>query len=138
MGLGGLGHGGSSWRLRWAQKTVLFTSSPGKKAAALALGASDVVVSRDADAMAKQAGRFDFILDTVSANHDINALLGCAASRWNAVSSVREQSHPALSAFWSTIMARRRIAGSLIGGIARDRKKMLDFCGQHNIVSDIG
>lgn len=135
VGLGGLGHMGLKLAVAMGAETVLFTSSPGKKAAALALGASDVVVSRDADAMAKQAGRFDFILDTVSANHDINALLG-ALRRDGTLCLVGAPEHPHQLSAFGLIMARRRIAGSLIGGIA-ETQEMLDFCGQHNIVSDI-
>ncbi len=135
VGLGGLGHMAVKLAVAMGAETVLFTSSPGKKAAAQTLGASEVVVSRDAEAMAKQAGRFDLILDTVSATHDINALIG-ALRRDGTLCLVGAPEHPHQLAAFGLIMARRRIAGSLIGGIA-ETQEMLDFCGQHNIVSDI-
>jgi uncharacterized zinc-type alcohol dehydrogenase-like protein len=116
-------------------ETVLFTTSPGKAGDARRLGADEVVVSRDGDAMARQAGRFDFILDTVSAPHDINAYLDLLKREGTltllGIPPAGVQVMP-----FSLIRGRRRLAGSLIGGI-RETQEMLDFCGEHGIACDI-
>ena len=135
VGLGGLGHMGVKFAHALGAHVVLFTTSPNKKDDALRLGADEVVVSRDANEMAKHAGSFDFILDCVSADHDINALLGMLRRDGNlTLVGAPEKPFP-VSAF-PLIFARRSLSGSLIGGIA-ETQEMLDFCGKHNITSDV-
>jgi uncharacterized zinc-type alcohol dehydrogenase-like protein len=135
VGLGGLGHMGVKFAHALGAHVVLFTTSPGKKDDALRLGADEVVISKNADEMAKQAGSFDFILDAVSADHDINALLGLLRRDGNlTLVGAPEKPFP-VSAF-NLIFARRSLSGSLIGGIA-ETQEMLDFCGKHNITSDV-
>ena len=114
---------------------VVFTTSPGKTEDALRLGAHEVVVSRNADEMQKHAGSFDFILDTVSAKHDINAYLNLLRLDGN-ITLVGAPEKPLEVAAFSLIMARRSLSGSNIGGIA-ETQEMLDFCGEHNITADV-
>jgi alcohol dehydrogenase (NADP+) len=135
VGLGGLGHMGVKFAHALGAHTVLFTTSPNKKDDALRLGADEVVISRNADEMAKHAGSFDFILDCVSADHDIAALLGLLRRDGNlTLVGAPEKPFP-VSAF-NLIMGRRGLSGSLIGGIA-ETQEMLDFCGKHNITADV-
>jgi uncharacterized zinc-type alcohol dehydrogenase-like protein len=135
VGLGGLGHMALKFAHAFGAETVLFTTSPGKAGDARRLGADEVVVSRDRDAMARQAGRFDFILDTVSAQHDINAYLDLL-KRDGTLTLVGVPPEGVQVMPFSLIGGRRRLAGSLIGGI-RETQEMLDFCGEHGIVCDI-
>jgi alcohol dehydrogenase (NADP+) len=135
VGLGGLGHMGVKFAHALGAHVVLFTTSPGKKDDALRLGADEVVISKNADEMAKHAGSFDFILDCVSANHDINALLGLLRRDGNICIVGAPETPLAVSAF-PLIFARRSLSGSLIGGIA-ETQEMLDFCGKHNITADV-
>ncbi len=135
VGLGGLGHMGLKLAHAMGADVTLFTTSPGKAEDARRLGANHVVLSRDPDAMASQAARFDFILDCVSAQHDINAYLQLL-KRDGALVQVGAPSDPLPVAVFSLIMGRRTFAGSLIGGIA-ETQEMLDFCAEHGIVSDI-
>jgi len=136
VGLGGLGHMGLKFAHAFGAHTVLFTTSAGKSADAKRLGADEVVVSRDAEAMAKQAGRFDFILNTVAVSHDMDPYLA-ALKRDGTLCLVGAPEHPSKSPDVMTILSkRRRLVGSMIGGIP-ETQEMLDFCGQHNIVSDI-
>jgi uncharacterized zinc-type alcohol dehydrogenase-like protein len=114
---------------------VLFTTSPGKKDDALRLGADEVVISRNADEMAKHAGSFDFILDCVSADHDINALLGLLRRDGN-ICLVGAPEKPLSVAAFNLLFGRRSLSGSPIGGIA-ETQEMLDFCGANNITSDV-
>ena len=114
---------------------VVFTTSPGKTEDALRLGAHEVVVSRNADEMQKHAGSFDFILDTVSAKHDINAYLNLLRLDGN-ITLVGVPEKPLEVAAFSLIMGRRSLSGSNIGGIA-ETQEMLDFCGEHNITADV-
>jgi uncharacterized zinc-type alcohol dehydrogenase-like protein len=135
VGLGGLGHMGVKFARAFGAHVVVFTTSPKKTEDALRLGADDVVVSRDADAMRKQAGSFDFILDTVSGEHDINAYINLLRREGN-LTLVGAPAKPfAVSAF-SLLMGRRSVSGSNIGGIA-ETQEMLDFCGAKGIVADI-
>jgi uncharacterized zinc-type alcohol dehydrogenase-like protein len=135
VGLGGLGHMGVKLAHALGAHVVLFTTSPGKKEDALRLGADEVVISKNSDEMAKHAGSFDFILDAVSADHDINALLGLLRRDGNlTLVGAPEKPFP-VSAF-NLIFARRSLSGSLIGGIA-ETQEMLDFCGKHNITADV-
>ncbi len=115
--------------------TVLFTTSPNKKDDALRLGADEVVISRDANEMAKHAFSFDFMLDCVSADHDINALLGLLRRDGN-LTLVGAPEKPLAVASFNLIFGRRSLSGSPIGGIA-ETQEMLDFCGDHNITADV-
>jgi uncharacterized zinc-type alcohol dehydrogenase-like protein len=135
VGLGGLGHMGVKFAHALGAHTVVFTTSPGKQDDALRLGADEVVLSRDANQMAKHAGSFDFILDAVSANHDINAYINLLARDGNLTLVGAPEKPLAVSAF-GLIMGRRSLSGSPIGGIP-ETQEMLDFCGQHNITSDV-
>ena len=135
VGLGGLGHMGVKFARAFGAHVVVFTTSPDKKEDALRLGADEVVVSRNADEMQQHAGSFDFILDTVSANHDINAYLNLLRLDGN-ITLVGAPEKPLEVAAFSLIMARRSLSGSNIGGIA-ETQEMLDFCGEHNITADV-
>jgi uncharacterized zinc-type alcohol dehydrogenase-like protein len=135
VGLGGLGHMGVKFAHALGAHTVLFTTSPNKKEDALRLGADEVVVSRNPDEMAKHAGSFDFILDAVSADHDINALLGLLARDGN-LTLVGAPEKPMPVSSFNLIFGRRSLSGSPIGGLA-ETQEMLDFCGQHNITADV-
>jgi uncharacterized zinc-type alcohol dehydrogenase-like protein len=135
VGIGGLGHMGVKFARAFGAHVVVFTTSPDKKEDALRLGADEVVVSRNADEMQQHAGSFDFILDTVSANHDINAYLNLLRLDGN-ITLVGAPEKPLEVAAFSLIMARRSLSGSNIGGIA-ETQEMLDFCGEHNITADV-
>jgi uncharacterized zinc-type alcohol dehydrogenase-like protein len=135
VGLGGLGHMGVKFAHALGARVVVFTTSPSKKDDALRLGADEVVISRNADEMAKHAGSFDFILDAVSADHDINAYIGLLRRDGNLTLVGAPEKPLALAAF-GLIMGRRSLSGSPIGGIA-ETQEMLDFCGKHNITSDV-
>ena len=132
VGLGGLGHMGVKFAHAFGAHVVVFTTSPGKKEDALRLGADEVVVSRNADEMQKHAGSFDFILDAVSADHDINAYINLLGRDGNITLVGAPEKPLAVSAF-GLIFGRRSLSGSLIGGIA-ETQEMLDFCGaaQHH------
>jgi uncharacterized zinc-type alcohol dehydrogenase-like protein len=136
VGLGGLGHMGVRFARAFGAEVSLFTTSPGKADDARRLGADEVVVSRDADAMRRHAGRFDFILDTVAAPHDLDAYLTLLKRDGTlCLVGVPDRPHPAPSAA-NLVMRRRQLAGSLIGGIP-ETQEMLDFCAERGIVSDI-
>jgi uncharacterized zinc-type alcohol dehydrogenase-like protein len=135
VGLGGLGHMGVKFAHALGAHVVLFTTSPNKKDDALRLGANEVVISRDANAMARHAGSFDFILDAVSADHDINALLGLLRRDGN-LTLVGAPEKPLAVAAFNLLFGRRSLSGSPIGGTV-ETQEMLDFCGQHNLTSDV-
>jgi uncharacterized zinc-type alcohol dehydrogenase-like protein len=135
VGLGGLGHMGLKFAHALGAHTVLFTTSPGKKDDALRLGADEVVISRNADEMAKHAGSFDFILDAVSADHDMNALIGLLKRDGN-ICLVGAPEKPLSIAAFGLLFGRRSLSGSPIGGIA-ETQEMLDFCSKHNITADV-
>ena len=135
VGLGGLGHMGVKFARAFGAHVVLFTTSPGKIADGLRLGAHEVVVSKDADAMKKHTASFDFILDAVSAQHDINSYLSLLKLD-GTLTLVGAPENPLPVSAFNLILPRRNFAGSAIGGIA-ETQEMLDFCGQHKIVSDI-
>jgi len=135
VGLGGLGHMGVKFAHALGAHTVVFTTSPGKKDDALRLGADEVVISRNADEMQKHAGSFDFILDAVSAEHDINAYIQLLRRDGNLTLVGAPEKPMPVSAF-GLLFARRSLSGSLIGGIA-ETQEMLDFCGAHNITADV-
>jgi uncharacterized zinc-type alcohol dehydrogenase-like protein len=135
VGLGGLGHMGVKFAHALGAHVVVFTTSPSKKEDALRLGADEVVISRNADEMAKHTGSFDFILDAVSADHDINAYINLLRRDGNLTLVGAPEKPLALAAF-GLIMGRRSLSGSPIGGIP-ETQTMLDFCGQHNITADV-
>ena len=114
---------------------VVFTTSQGKKEDALRLGAHEVIISTIPEEMQKHAGTFDFILDTVSAEHDINAYLNMLGLDGNMTLVGAPEKPLAVSAF-ALIFGRKSLSGSLIGGI-RETQEMLDFCGAHNITADV-
>jgi len=135
VGLGGLGHMAVKFAVALGAEVTLFTTSPGKIEDGKRLGAHRVVISRDADAMAAEANRFDFILDAVSADHDINAYLALLKQDGHMVLVGLPEKPMSIGAF-SLVAKRRSLAGSAIGGI-QETQEMLDFCGKHNITSDI-
>jgi uncharacterized zinc-type alcohol dehydrogenase-like protein len=135
VGLGGLGHMGVKFAHALGAHVVVFTTSPDKKEDALRLGADEVVVSRNSDEMQQHANSFDFILDTVAANHDINAYLNLLRLDGN-ITLVGAPPKPLEVAAFSLIMGRRNLSGSNIGGIA-ETQEMLDFCSEHNITADV-
>ncbi|MDF3057640.1 MAG: alcohol dehydrogenase [Rariglobus sp.] len=135
VGLGGLGHMGTKFARAFGAEVFVFTTSPNKKADALRLGAHGVIVSKNADEMAKHAGTFDFILDCVSADHDINAYLGMLAPDGN-LTLVGAPEKPLPVAAFGLIFGRKSLSGSPIGGLP-ETQEMLDFCGKHNITADI-
>ena len=135
VGLGGLGHMGVKLAKAFGAHVVVFTTSPNKVEDALRLGADEVVNSKNADEMKKHLNSFHFILDTVSAQHDINAYL-LLLKRDGNLTQVGVPAEPLSLNVGSLIFGRRSLSGSLIGGI-KETQEMLDFCGKHNITSDI-
>lgn len=135
VGLGGLGHMAVKFAHALGAHVVVFTTSPGKREDAMRLGADEVVLSRDVNAMRAHTGSFDFILDAVSADHDINAYLQLLRRDGHLTLVGAPQKPLPVSAF-GLIFARRSLSGSLIGGIA-ETQEMLDFCGSHNITADV-
>ena len=135
VGLGGLGHMGVKLARAFGARVVVFTTSPGKKEDALRLGADEVVISRNADEMENHAGSFDFILDTIAADHDINAYINLLGRDGNITLVGAPEKPLAVSAF-ALLFGRRSLSGSIIGGIA-ETQEMLDFCGEHNITADV-
>ena len=135
IGLGGLGHMGVKFAHALGAQVVVFTTSPGKKADALRLGADEVVLSNNANEMQKHIGSFDIILDAVSANHDINAYLRLLRRDGTIVLVGAPEKPLSVSAF-GLIFGRHSLSGSPIGGLA-ETQEMLDFCGKHNITSDV-
>jgi uncharacterized zinc-type alcohol dehydrogenase-like protein len=135
VGLGGLGHMGLKFAHAFGAHTVLFTTSPSKAEDAKRLGADEVVVSKNANEMQKHASSFDFILDTASADHDLNPYLALLKLN-GTMTLVGAPEKPAPVAAFNLIMGRRSLAGSGIGGI-RETQEMLDFCAEHGLTSDI-
>jgi uncharacterized zinc-type alcohol dehydrogenase-like protein len=135
VGLGGLGHMAVKFAHALGAHTVVFTTSPNKKDDALSLGAEEVVLSHDADQMNKHAGSFDFILDAVSADHDVNAYIQLLSRDGNITLVGGVDKPHAVSAF-GLLLKRRSISGSVIGSIV-ETQEMLDFCGKHNITADV-
>lgn len=134
VGLGGLGHMAVKLAKAIGAHVTVLSHSPGKQTDARRLGADDFVATREAAVFKTHAGRFDFILDTVSAQHDYNAYLGLL--RRDGTMVVVGLPEPSAVAAGVLIMGRRRLAGSLIGGI-RETQEMLDFCAAHGVASDI-
>jgi uncharacterized zinc-type alcohol dehydrogenase-like protein len=135
VGLGGLGHMGVKFAKAFGAEVVVFTTSPHKRDDARRLGADDVVVSTNAEDMARHAGTFDFILDCVSAKHDVNALLWQLKPDGK-MTLVGAPEQPLEVSAFSLLVGRRSLSGSNIGGIA-ETQEMLDFCGTHGITSDV-
>ena len=135
VGLGGLGHVGVKLAKAMGAYVVVFTTSATKVEDALRLGADEVVNSKNADEMQKHLNSFHFILDTVSAQHDINAYLLLLRRDGN-LTQVGVPPEPLLLSVGSLIFGRRSMSGSLIGGI-KETQEMLDFCGKHNVTADI-
>src|SRR5215213_1029220 len=135
VGIGGLGHMGVKLAKAMGAEVIVFTTSTSKVEDAKRLGADDVVLSKDAKQMGRYAGKLHFVLDAVSAQHDINAYLSLLRVN-GTLALVGAPEHPLPVAAFSLIPYRRNFAGSMIGGIA-ETQEMLDFCGKHNIVSDI-
>jgi uncharacterized zinc-type alcohol dehydrogenase-like protein len=135
VGLGGLGHMAVKFARAFGAHVVVFTTSPNKTEDALRLGAHEVVLSRNAEEMRKHAGSFDFILDAVSAEHDLNAYLHLLGRDGN-LTLVGAPAKPLPVSAFALIMGRRSLSGSNIGGLA-ETQEMLDFCGTHNITADV-
>tara|TARA_B110000438_G_C15431357_1_gene486292 strand:- start:55 stop:651 length:597 start_codon:yes stop_codon:yes gene_type:complete len=135
VGLGGLGHMGVKFAHAMGARTIMITTSPEKGEDAKALGADDVLLSTDAEKMAKWAGKFDFLLNTIPVAHDINPYIDllkfdstlCIVG---AIGEFKSLQSPQM------VFGRRAVAGSLIGGI-KETQEMFDFCGEHNITSDV-
>ena len=135
VGLGGLGHMGVKLAKAMGAEVIVFTTSLSKVEDAKRLGADDVVLSKDATEMKRYAGKLHFVLDAVSAQHDINEYLKLLRVD-GSLALVGAPEHPLPVSAFSLIPNRRSFAGSMIGGIP-ETQEMLDFCGEHNIVSDI-
>jgi alcohol dehydrogenase (NADP+) len=135
VGLGGLGHMGVKFANAFGAHVVLFTTSANKTADALRLGAHEVVVSKNAEEMQKHANSFDFILDTVSAEHDLNAYVALL-KRDGTLTLVGAPPVPSPVSAFGLILGRHQLAGSAIGGI-RETQEMLDFCAERGITSDV-
>jgi len=135
VGLGGLGHMGVKIAHALGAHVVVFTTSPNKKEDALRLGADEVVISKNANEMEKHATSFDFILDAVSAEHDINAYLNLLRRDGNLTLVGAPEKPLAVSAF-GLIFGRRSLSGSPIGGLV-ETQEMLDFCSEHQITADV-
>lgn len=135
VGLGGLGHMGVKFAKAFGAQVVVFTTSPNKKDDALRLGAHEVIISTDPEQMRQHVGSFDFILDTIAADHDINAYLQMLGLDGNLTLVGAPETPLQVSAF-ALLFGRKSLSGSLIGGI-KETQEMLDFCGEHNITSDV-
>jgi uncharacterized zinc-type alcohol dehydrogenase-like protein len=135
VGLGGLGHMGVKFANALGANVVLFTTSAGKVADAKRVGAHEVIISRDAAEMSKHAGTFDFILDTVPANHDLNQYINLLKLD-GTMTQVGAPPNPVSIAVGGLLFKRRRLAGSIIGGI-RETQEMLDFCAANNVIADV-
>ena len=135
IGLGGLGHMGVKFAKALGAHVVMITTSPEKGKDALRLGADEVLVSRDAEAMAKAAGSFNFLLNTIPVGHDINPYLTLLKLDGAMVMVGALTALDPLMGY-NLIGGRKTVAGSAIGGMA-ETQEMLDFCAEHNIVSDV-
>jgi len=135
VGLGGLGHMGVKFAKAFGARVVLFTTSASKTTEALRLGADEVVVSKNEAEMQKHAGSFDFILDTASGEHNLNAYLQLV-KRDGTLTLVGAPEKPVPLNIFNLLFRRRQLAGSIIGGI-RETQEMLDFCAERGITADI-
>jgi uncharacterized zinc-type alcohol dehydrogenase-like protein len=134
VGLGGLGHMGVKLAEAMGARVTVLSHSPGKREDALMLGADDFIATSEPGVFEKNAGRFDFILDTVSAQHDYNSYLNLL--RRDGTMVLVGLPDPAPLSALPLLMGRRRLAGSAIGGI-RETQEMLDFCAEHGVASDV-
>jgi uncharacterized zinc-type alcohol dehydrogenase-like protein len=134
-GLGGLGHMALKLAHSFGAHTVQFTTSPSKVQDAKRLGADEVILSTDPAQMKKHEGTFDFILDTVSAKHDLNALVGMLKRDGHLVLVGLPPEAPNIMPYM-LIHGRKSISGSLVGGI-KETQEMLDYCAEHGICADI-
>ena len=135
VGLGGLGHMGVKFARAVGAHVVVFTRSDSKVEDAMRLGAHEVVNSTDPEAMAAHMGTFDFILDTVSADHDLNQYIQLLGMNGN-MTLVGAPENPAPVSAFALLFGRKSLSGSLIGGI-KETQEMLDFCGEHDITADV-
>ena len=135
VGLGGLGHMGVKFARAFGARVVVFTTSPNKKEDALRLGAHEVIISSNIEEMQNHAGTFDFILDTIAVDHDINAYINMLGRDGNITLVGAPEKPLAVSAF-ALLFGRRSLSGSIIGGL-KETQEMLDFCGEHNITADV-
>lgn len=135
VGLGGLGHMAVKFAHTFGAHVVVFTTSSNKKGDALNLGADEVVVSRNPEELNKHLASFDFIIDTVSAEHDINVYLQLLRPDGN-MALVGASYKPHAVSATSLLFNRRSLSGSLIGGIA-ETQEMLEFCSKHDITADV-
>ncbi len=135
VGLGGLGHMGVKFARAFGARVVVFTTSPGKREDALRLGAHEVIISTNPEEMQQHAGSFNFILDTIAAEHDLNAYLGMLGRDGN-LTLVGAPETPFPVSGFALLFGRRSLSGSLIGGL-KETQEMLDFCGAHNITADV-
>ena len=135
VGLGGLGHMGLKFAHAFGAHTVLFTTSPNKSADAKRMGADEIVISKNDAEMQKHVNTFDFILDTVSADHDLNTYVNLL-KRDGTMTLVGAAPTPPPTPTFGLLMKRRQLAGSAIGGI-HETQGMLDFCAEHGITSDV-
>ena len=135
LGLGGLGHMAVKLGAAMGAEVTMLSGSPSKKADAQRLGAHEFALTSDAAAMAKLAGRFDAIVDTVSGSHDLNAYLNLLATEGTLV-MVGASPQPLPVSPFALILQRRKIAGSLIGGVA-ETQEMLDFCAKNKVLADV-
>ncbi len=135
VGLGGLGHMGVKFARAFGAHVAVFTTSPHKKEDAIRLGAHEVIISSNAEEMGAHAGTFNFILDTIAADHDINAYINMLGRDGN-ITLVGAPETPLQVSAFALLFGRKSLSGSLIGGIA-ETQEMLDFCAEHNITSDV-
>ena len=135
VGLGGLGHMGVKFARAFGAHVVVFTTSPNKKEDAIRLGAHEVIISTNAEEMRAHAGTFNFILDTIAADHDINSYINMLGRDGN-ITLVGAPETPLQVSAFALLFGRKSLSGSLIGGIA-ETQEMLDFCAEHSITSDV-
>jgi uncharacterized zinc-type alcohol dehydrogenase-like protein len=135
VGLGGLGHMGVKLAKAMGAHVALFTTSESKRKDALRLGADEVILSRSKEEMAKHTGTFQFILDCVAAEHDVNAYLQLLDLNGK-ITLVGAPEKPLPVSAFALLFGNKTLSGSIIGGIA-ETQDMLDFCGQHNITADV-
>jgi uncharacterized zinc-type alcohol dehydrogenase-like protein len=135
VGLGGLGHMAVKFAHALGAYVIVFTTSENKKGDAIRLGADEIIVSTDAAQMKKHTSSFDFILDTVSAEHNINSYIQLLRRDGN-ITLVGAPDKPHAVSGFGLLFQRRSISGSIIGGLA-ETQEMLDFCSKHNITADV-
>ena len=135
IGLGGLGHMALKFAHSFGAHVTCFTTSAGKVADARRLGADEVILSNSAEEMSRAAGTFNFLLDTVSAPHDLGSFINLL-KRDGVLCLVGVPPETAAVHAHSLVMGRKRLAGSLVGGLP-ETQEMLDYCARHGITSDV-